>query len=184
MQPGRLAALPKMAMKDGNTTAVRGGSDRRTGRSWSADGVRKKRGKRKKRKKRLQKTGGGGRDRTGVHGFAGRCITTLLPRQGAYCNCVHAKTKAGIPGIEPPRFIGKHICLLYALAQDRSERSAIQTFNWSGRRVSNSRPQPWQGCALPTELLPHLAHARQEHMNDVTAAYPPMSHRLPRGPAG
>ena len=26
---------------------------------------------------------------------------------------------------------------------------------WSGRRVSNSRPQPWQGCALPTELLPH-----------------------------
>ena len=26
--------------------------------------------------------------------------------------------------------------------------------HWSGRRVSNSRPQPWQGCALPTELLP------------------------------
>jgi hypothetical protein len=21
--------------------------------------------------------------------------------------------------------------------------------NWSGRRDSNSRPQPWQGCALP-----------------------------------
>jgi hypothetical protein len=30
-------------------------------------------------------------------------------------------------------------------------------FFWSGRRGSNSRPQPWQGCALPTELLPHLA---------------------------
>ncbi len=29
--------------------------------------------------------------------------------------------------------------------------------SWSGRRVSNSRPQPWQGCALPTELLPHLS---------------------------
>src|ERR1700756_5077645 len=28
---------------------------------------------------------------------------------------------------------------------------------WSGRRVSNSRPQPWQGCALPTELLPRFA---------------------------
>jgi hypothetical protein len=28
--------------------------------------------------------------------------------------------------------------------------------NWSGRRVSNSRPQPWQGCALPTELLPRV----------------------------
>ena len=26
---------------------------------------------------------------------------------------------------------------------------------WSGKRDSNSRPQPWQGCALPTELFPH-----------------------------
>ena len=23
-------------------------------------------------------------------------------------------------------------------------------------RGSNSRPQPWQGCALPTELFPHF----------------------------
>ena len=28
--------------------------------------------------------------------------------------------------------------------------------NWSGRRVSNSRPIPWQGIALPTELLPQI----------------------------
>jgi hypothetical protein len=27
---------------------------------------------------------------------------------------------------------------------------------WSGKRVSNSRPQPWQGCALPTELFPRF----------------------------
>src|SRR5690606_12413676 len=27
--------------------------------------------------------------------------------------------------------------------------------DWSGKRDSNSRPQPWQGCALPTELFPH-----------------------------
>ena len=27
---------------------------------------------------------------------------------------------------------------------------------WSGKRVSNSRPQPWQGCALPTELFPQI----------------------------
>ena len=26
--------------------------------------------------------------------------------------------------------------------------------NWSGKRGSNPRPQPWQGCALPTELFP------------------------------
>ncbi len=29
----------------------------------------------------------------------------------------------------------------------------------SGKRGSNSRPQPWQGCALPTELFPHLHDA-------------------------
>lgn len=29
----------------------------------------------------------------------------------------------------------------------------------SGKRDSNSRPQPWQGCALPTELFPqHSIH--------------------------
>ena len=28
----------------------------------------------------------------------------------------------------------------------------------SGKRGSNSRPQPWQGCALPTELFPHLLY--------------------------
>ncbi len=27
----------------------------------------------------------------------------------------------------------------------------------SGKRDSNSRPQPWQGCALPTELFPQIA---------------------------
>lgn len=29
-------------------------------------------------------------------------------------------------------------------------------FRESGRRGSNSRPQPWEGCTLPTELLPQL----------------------------
>ncbi len=28
---------------------------------------------------------------------------------------------------------------------------------WSGKRDSNSRPQPWQGCALPTELFPQAS---------------------------
>ena len=32
----------------------------------------------------------------------------------------------------------------------------FQEVKESGKRDSNSRPQPWQGCALPTELLPHL----------------------------
>ena len=28
---------------------------------------------------------------------------------------------------------------------------------WSGKGGSNSRPQPWQGCALPTELFPQAS---------------------------
>ena len=28
-------------------------------------------------------------------------------------------------------------------------------WKWSGRRDSNPRHQPWQGCTLPTELRPH-----------------------------
>ena len=29
-------------------------------------------------------------------------------------------------------------------------------FVWSGKRDSNSRPRPWQGRALPTELFPQI----------------------------
>ena len=32
---------------------------------------------------------------------------------------------------------------------------------WSGKRGSNSRPRPWQGRALPTELFPRLLVAKQ-----------------------
>ena len=66
-------------------------------------------------------TGGGSRNRTGVHGFAGRCITTLPSRLTILIDVV----------------------------------LSIRFTTWSGKRVSNSRPQPWQGCALPTELFPH-----------------------------
>ena len=36
------------------------------------------------------------------------------------------------------------------------------SFNWSGRRDSNPRLQPWQGCALPlsyARIKPFLAHS-------------------------
>ena len=29
---------------------------------------------------------------------------------------------------------------------------------WSGKGDSNSRPQPWQGYALPTELFPQYGN--------------------------
>ena len=32
----------------------------------------------------------------------------------------------------------------------------------SGKRDSNSRPQPWQGCALPTELFPQISPKRTD----------------------
>ncbi len=66
--------------------------------------------------------GGAGRSRTGLDGFAIRCITALLPRQRGM--------KKG------------------------SWTASLFQGMWSGKRVSNSRPQPWQGCALPTELFP------------------------------
>ena len=45
---------------------------------------------------------------------------------------------------------------LYQLSYSRifDRTRTLSKREWSGRRVSNSRPQPWQGCALPTELLP------------------------------
>ena len=36
----------------------------------------------------------------------------------------------------------------------RKKQSIWTAFHLSGKRDSNSRPQPWQGCALPTELFP------------------------------
>ena len=41
-----------------------------------------------------------------------------------------------------------------ATAQTKRESAGSPSRFWSGKGVSNSRPQPWQGCALPTELFP------------------------------
>ena len=45
----------------------------------------------------------------------------------------------------------------------------------SGKRDSNSRPQPWQGCALPTELFPQLKVKRRRLELPRLAALPPQS---------
>ena len=44
-----------------------------------------------------------------------------------------------------------------SLVSTNSTIAAPVSLNWSGKRDLNPRPQPWQGCALPTELLPHEA---------------------------
>ncbi len=153
-------------------------------------------------------SGGANRSRTGLNGFAGRCITALLSRhkrtaepysvasatarrffftstpitrhQGQRCSTLLPKHQTKREAWLPPVFgagdesrtrdlnLGK--VALYQLSYSRINLplTATATFrlllattrcfkSWSGRRVSNSRPQPWQGCALPTELLPHFA---------------------------
>ncbi|MDB5791285.1 MAG: hypothetical protein JWQ80_1309 [Massilia sp.] len=49
---------------------------------------------------------------------------------------------------------GKLLLLNWPVMCHINMRNNVFSEFWSGRRVSNSRPQPWQGCALPTELLP------------------------------
>ena len=68
--------------------------------------------------------GGATQSRTGLHGFAIRCITALLSRR-----CKRQTKKLW-------------------------ESCVLSQFIWSGKRDSNSRPIPWQGIALPTELFP------------------------------
>ena len=97
-----------------------------------------------------------GRNRTGVHGFAGRCITTLPPRRTC-CALVHSgagdETRTRDPNL------GKVV--LYQLSYSRKLSQACQQNQLERETDSNSRPQPWQGCALPTELLPQLTYARR-----------------------
>ena len=47
-----------------------------------------------------------------------------------------------------------------SLVSTNSTIAAPVSLNWSGKRDLNPRPQPWQGCALPTELLPHSRFLR------------------------
>ncbi len=62
--------------------------------------------------------------------------------------------------------------------QKRQLGSCLSLF-WSGKRDSNSRPQPWQGCALPTELFPHYfksaprCYDRFAGANIATFLFPP-----------
>ena len=51
-------------------------------------------------------------------------------------------------------------------AKKKGSRSFPVFEIWSGIRGSNSRPIPWQGIALPTELIPHVfCHTAQRHFD-------------------
>src|SRR2546429_7964052 len=49
-----------------------------------------------------------------------------------------------------------------------------------GKRDSNPRPQPWQGCALPTELYPRAAAKSNRSVGRVSTA--PTSPTSPTSP--
>ena len=55
--------------------------------------------------------------------------------------------------------------------------TALTALCQSGKRDSNPRPQPWQGCALPTELFPQaersLAPAPHQRNRGTSAQRPP-----------
>ena len=68
--------------------------------------------------------------------------TKKTPEQSVLCSGVVEAT----PGIEPGNEDFADPCLTAWLCRR----------GWSGRRGSNPPPQPWQGCALPNELLPQI----------------------------
>ena len=52
-----------------------------------------------------------------------------------------------------------HTIILFehSLFVNKTTSSIIEDVEiWSGLRGSNPPPQPWQGCALPNELNPHI----------------------------
>ena len=57
------------------------------------------------------------------------------------------KNMEAAPGFEP----GNN-----GFADRRLSHLAMPPQKWSGKRDSNPRHQPWQGCALPTELFPQF----------------------------
>ena len=71
--------------------------------------------------------------------------------EGAFACCLLLRHKnETIPHITDMQ---DHCFMLRNLTQQKrpSEKDLV-----SGKRDSDPRPQPWQGCALPTELFPQL----------------------------
>ena len=101
------------------------------------------------------------RDRTG---------TAVRPRDFKSLVSTNFTIRAGLP------------LILRQADTKKGKRSSLSLFIWSGRRVSNSRPQPWQGCALPTELLPQNLWRRGPESNRPTRICNPVHNRFATAP--
>ena len=97
------------------------------------------------------KTGGATQIRTGDSSFAGCGLTTWRWHQ-LFIIFINVVPGAGL---EPAQYCYRGI--LSPLRLPISPPGHVNeftvfyniNFKWSGKRGSNSRPQPWQGCALP-----------------------------------
>ena len=69
--------------------------------------------------------------------------------------------------IEPPSLTRKCLRQLGFSAVPKMAERVWSGADWSGRRDSNPRPQPWQGCALP------LSYARAPDQGAVSRRLPP-----------
>ena len=91
-------------------------------------------------------------------------ISTLVRRMRLELtrSCDHYPLKVACIPISPPALgvprTGLEPAHLAACAPEThaSTNSAIWAKKKSGKRDSNSRPRPWQGRALPTELFPQF----------------------------
>ena len=53
------------------------------------------------------------------------------------------------------------------MAQKKPPSGVTVDFYWSGRRDSNARHLPWQGSALPAELLPQVLKEKKNPRTDL-----------------
>ena len=89
---------------------------------------------------RVSVIGGWGRNRTGVDGFAGRCITTLPPSQGLYTKLKEPLIKAELPKIKTPRSARGYPCSGYVFGAGNETRTRdIHVGNVTLYQLSYSR---------------------------------------------
>src|SRR4029077_14932112 len=93
--------------------------------------------------------GGGGRNRTGVHGFAGRCMTTLPPRRGAQkqegkaqpsLTALSLESGAGEESRTPDLNLGK--VTLYQLSYSRETKANFTGAASRGSSRTACAPRP------------------------------------------
>ncbi len=107
-----------------------------------------------------QKSGGDTRIRTGDGSFAGSCLTTWLYRRHIKNIKKELLNACGANGRNRTGTDKKVREILSLLCLPIPPHSHTTSENeWSGRRGSNPRPQPWQGCALPLSYSRILLHS-------------------------